>query len=245
MIKVKFSAKTDIGNIRKVNQDSYLINADLGLFMVCDGMGGHAGGEVASSLCCEVVEKNIAKLNLKPSLDEADFHLALSDSINSASTRIYEEGLVNHDLKGMGTTATCAVISGNIMHCGHVGDSRIYLLREGFIYLLSNDHSLVFEQLKSGLITKEEAEKYTMKNVITRCVGNMEEEYVDCFSLNLQKGDLVLLCSDGLHGKVKDHELSWLVVKDRLQAPEILINLAKERGGEDNITALVLEMEEA
>jgi len=245
MIHVKFNAKTDIGNIRKVNQDSYLINADLGLFMVCDGMGGHVGGEVASSICCETVEKYIRQSNLPSSLDQSVFHLALSGSINSASTRIYEEGLINHDLRGMGTTATCAIISGNILHCGHVGDSRLYLIREGFLYLLSTDHSIVFEQLKSGLITAEEAENHRMKNIITRCVGNFEEEYVDCFSVTLQIGDYILISSDGLHGKVKDKEICKIILQDKLNSTESMIALAKARGGEDNITAIIVEIGES
>ncbi len=242
MLQMRYNAKTDIGNVRKVNQDSYLLNSDIGLFVVCDGMGGHAGGEIASSICCASMEKYFSSADLPENSDESKYHLALSTCINQASTEIYEEALRNPDLKGMGTTATSALIRDGRLHCGHVGDSRIYLLRKKFLYLLSNDHSLIFEQIKAGIITEEEAQSHRLRNIITRSVGFLEEEFVDCFSVDLESDDYILLCSDGLTGKMNNYEICEQILTRDLAAVENFIGIAKERGGEDNITAVLLKV---
>jgi serine/threonine protein phosphatase PrpC len=242
MVQIKFNAKTDIGNVRKVNQDSYLLNSHIGLFVVCDGMGGHAGGEIASSLCCSTIEKCILDAPIEEFQDDSKYHQILSTAINKASTEIYEEALRNPDLKGMGTTATSVLIQGLKLHCGHVGDSRFYLIRQGFMYLLSSDHSLIYEQIKAGVITEEEALSHRLRNIITRSVGFLEEEYVDCFSIDLEIGDYILLCSDGLTGKISNQEICGQIKTHDLQAVGYLIDLAKERGGEDNITAVLLKI---
>ncbi len=242
MLQIRYNAKTDIGNVRKVNQDSYLLNSDIGLFVVCDGMGGHAGGEIASSICCAAMEKYFSSSDLPENSDESKYHLALSTSINQASTEIYEEALRNPDLKGMGTTATSALIRDRRLHCGHVGDSRLYLLRKKFLYLLSNDHSLIFEQIRAGIITEEEAQSHRLRNIITRSVGFLEEEFVDCFSVDLEPDDYILLCSDGLTGKMSNYEICEQILAHDLAAVGHFISIAKERGGEDNITAVLLKV---
>jgi serine/threonine protein phosphatase PrpC len=242
MVQIRFNAKTDIGNVRKVNQDSYLLNSHIGLFVVCDGMGGHAGGEIASSLCCSIIEKCILKAAIDEVHDDSKFHQILSTSINRASTEIYEEALRNPDLKGMGTTATTVLIQGLRLHCGHVGDSRFYLIRQGYMYLLSSDHSLINEQIKAGVITEEEALSHRLRNIITRSVGFLEEEFVDCFSVALELGDYILLCSDGLTGKVSNQDICKQIITHDLQSVGHLIDIAKERGGEDNITAVLLKI---
>mgnify|MGYP001193341995 CR=1 FL=1 len=140
----------------------------------------------------------------------------------------------------MGTTASCVFINESKLHCGHVGDSRVYLIRAGFIYQLSVDHSLVSEQLKAGLITEEMADNHQLKNVITRSIGYQEEEFVDTFTREVERGDLILLCSDGLHGKISDQEIVSICNRHAESSHEKLIHLANKRGGEDNISVIVI-----
>jgi protein phosphatase len=234
--------KTDTGMVRRSNQDSYYINNQHSFYIVADGMGGHAGGEVASKMCVDEFKESLETSDIKLNYD-ADFHIFLERTLNKACTRIYEKSLEHPDLKGMGTTASCAFIRDNRIHCGHVGDSRIYLIRAGFIYQLSVDHSLVSEQLKAGVITEEMATNHQLKNVITRSIGYQEEEFVDTFSQEVEWGDIILLCSDGLHGKISDQEIVNLCSSDIKTSPERLIQLANDRGGEDNISVIVVTVE--
>ncbi|MFK7824354.1 MAG: Stp1/IreP family PP2C-type Ser/Thr phosphatase [Oligoflexales bacterium] len=236
---------TDRGLVRKTNQDAYLIDLNSMLLIVADGMGGHAGGEVASKLCIECVDEVFhSKLKEFPKeeLNELKATRSLSDAINVASTRIYEKALEEPNLKGMGTTATVVKIINDKTYFAQVGDSRLYLLRCGFIYQLTQDHSLVSEQVAAGVISEEEAKNHQLRNVITRSVGYQEEEYVDTGSLNLEDQDFLVLCSDGLHGKVSNREIANLVLRYEVDAVDPLVDLANERGGEDNITLIILKV---
>ena len=143
----------------------------------------------------------------------------------------------------MGTTATAVKIIGDHAYFAHVGDSRLYLIRQGFIYQMTFDHSLVNEQVRAGVLTPEEAETHHLKNVITRSVGYQEEEDVDTSCFSLESGDFLLLCSDGLHGKITNAEISNAITQKGLDSIPELVNLANERGGEDNITGLVIKVE--
>ncbi len=247
-LKIKSVGKTDIGRIRAANQDSYLIDENDGIFIVADGMGGHAGGEIASRICVEKVAERITKdhdlYSTKQSKKHPDPSIAnaLANSVNYASSRIYEHSLEDPSLRGMGTTATAVKIIGKQAYYAHVGDSRLYLVRKNFIYQITYDHSLVNEQVRAGILTKEEAEVHHLKNVITRSVGYQEEEDVDTSSFTLEKGDYLIICSDGLHGKINDKELSQLVSAKGLGAISELIEIANDRGGEDNITAVLVEI---
>lgn len=244
-IKVNARGLTDRGLVRKTNQDAYLIDLKSGLSIVADGMGGHAGGEVASKLCIECVDEefhsNIANVE-QGDLDSTKVMQALSSAINAASTKIYEKALEEPTLKGMGTTATVVKLIDEIAYFGQVGDSRLYLLRCGFIYQLTQDHSLVSEQVAAGVISEEEAKNHQLRNVITRSVGYQEEEYVDTDSIVLEDQDFLVLCSDGLHGKVNNKEIANLVSRYEVDAVDPLIDLANERGGEDNITLIILKI---
>ena len=244
-LKVNARGLTDRGLVRKTNQDAYLIDLDSLLMIVADGMGGHAGGEVASKLCIECVDEvfhtSIADTPLE-NLDELTLYRSLSNSINVASTKIYEKALEEPNLKGMGTTATVIKIISDKGFFAQVGDSRLYLLRCGFIYQLTQDHSLVSEQVAAGVISEEEAKNHQLRNVITRSVGYQEEEYVDTDSLDLEDQDFLILCSDGLHGKVSNKEIANLVLRYEVDAVDPLIDLANERGGEDNITLIILKV---
>jgi len=243
---VEAHGNTNIGRVRSTNQDSFLVDHDLNLYIVADGMGGHAGGEIASRLAIDEIA-NFVRTNAavfkNPDTEHPDGRIStiMADAVNHASTKIYERALEEPGLKGMGTTATVVKFVDGYAYCAHVGDSRCYLVRAGFIYQLTNDHSLVSEQVRAGILTKEEAEQHHLRNVITRSVGYQEEEDVDTTSLLLETGDIMMLCSDGLHGKVLDRELSQLLKELDTKSVERLIALANDRGGDDNITVVVMK----
>lgn len=231
---------SDRGRVRQTNQDSYYLNHDKKIFIVADGMGGHAGGEIASQLCIQEVLCYLDDHGFfAETKTDALLHL-LVGSINHASAKIYEYALEKPSLKGMGTTATLLYMRGDKAYCAHVGDSRAYLIRKGFLYQLTSDHSLVNEQVRAGLLTAEEAEHHHLKNVITRSVGYQEREEVDTLALDLEDNDQLVLCSDGLYGKVTNKEIVSLINNYNVKAVPKLIDLANERGGEDNITAVVI-----
>ena len=238
---------TDVGQVRSTNQDSLLVDEEARLYIVADGMGGHAGGEIASRICVEKIQERVRSeaqvLNSAKEHPEPSILSCLSNSVNYASSKIYEHSLEDPSLRGMGTTATAVKVIDNFAYFAHVGDSRLYLIRQGFIYQMTFDHSLVNEQVRAGIITPEEAEFHHLKNVITRSVGYQEEEDVDASCFSLEDGDFLLLCSDGLHGKISDAELSNKISKEGLDSVPELVNLANDRGGEDNITALIIKIE--
>ena len=245
-VQLESSGATDVGQMRSTNQDAFLIDEPQSLYIVADGMGGHAGGEIASKLCVDEIAQyardNQAVFAGERKHPDPKVAGTLVEAVNYASTKIYERALEEPSLKGMGTTATVLMVVEDYAYCAHVGDSRLYLLRCGYIYQLTNDHSLVSEQVRAGLLTKEEAELHHLRNVITRSVGYQEEEDVDTTSLRLEDGDCLLICSDGLHGKVTDQELSLMIEKHGLKAVEELIKLANDRGGDDNITTVILKV---
>ncbi|MCX6131175.1 MAG: Stp1/IreP family PP2C-type Ser/Thr phosphatase [Proteobacteria bacterium] len=246
--KVHAVGCTDIGRVRSTNQDSMLVDNETGLYIVADGMGGHAGGEIASRICIEQVKVEVAHRINAELVAQAKSHPdqgilnTLASTINFASAKIYEHSLEDPSLRGMGTTASVVKIVDDYAYCAHVGDSRFYLVRGGFIYQLTFDHSLVNEQVRAGILTPEEAEVHHLKNVITRSVGYQEEEDVDTLAIHLERGDLLLLCSDGLHGKISDGELSQIASKRGTSSVLELVELANERGGEDNITLIMAEV---
>lgn len=254
MFTIKSKGSTDVGMVRSINQDSYLADNQLKLYVVADGMGGHVGGEIASSICVKEIHSYIQQ-NVTPEyqqyirnsqnqeLSKTDIAQKLIAAINNASCKIYEKALEQPQLKGMGTTASSLFILDDIAYIAHVGDSRIYLVRAGFIYQITSDHSFVNEQVKAGILTEEEAKHHQARNIITRSVGYQEEEEVDTKWLKIESGDLFVMCSDGLHGKVADEEISRIVSEKELQASEILVQLANTRGGNDNITVIVVKVD--
>lgn len=248
-LRFKARGQTDVGQVRSVNQDSFLVDEKDLLFIVADGMGGHAGGEIASRQCIDEIRSYLRKhhrvFTEQGPLRESQIAATLSNSVNHASSRIYEHALEEPSLRGMGTTATVVKILNGKAYWAHVGDSRLYLIRSGYLYQMTFDHSLVNEQLRAGIITPEEAEMHHLKNVITRSVGYQEEEDVDTNGFVLEEGDRLVLCSDGLHGKVSDEELSNIVKESGVHAVSQLVDLANRRGGEDNITAIVIEIQES
>ncbi len=251
MSEFRAYGKTDVGRKRDHNEDAFLIDDELKLYVVADGMGGHAAGEVASATAIQVLKDSVRKhLGLVQSYrmdgPEEVRHqiLAVAEAaIQKACATIYRMGQEEKGRRGMGTTLSLMLVSGSSAFIAHVGDSRIYLIREGEVHQLTVDHSLINEQLKRGVITKEEARKAKYKNVITRAVGIQEQVRVDTLHMDILPFDRFLICSDGLHGYLRPGDLEKLV--DSVPADQLndhLIRLANERGGKDNITAIFTEV---
>ena len=238
---------SDVGKKREKNEDSCIICApddqDLAeshgiLFAVADGMGGASAGEYASRLALHMlVESYYAGAKERAPV-------ALREAIANANEELFQEAEQDLAYAGMGTTVSALVVLGNWAYVAQVGDSRVYLLRErSGIHQITRDHSLVAEQLRSGLISEEEARNHSLKNLITRAVGIKEVVQVDSFAFQLRRGDTLLICSDGLCGLVEDHELAESLSRgDLKKATEALIDSALDAGGTDNITALTIRV---
>lgn len=240
---------TDVGQKREANEDSFLCDDELGLWVVADGMGGHAAGEVASREAVDtihgVVRRDKPKVNTSLPLSEDALRGAvrlLEGAVQAATYLVYGMAEFDSNKAGMGTT-----ISAMMSVCGHVvtaqvGDSRIYRVRKGAAQQLTEDHTLVNWQVKQGLITEEEAKVSRQKNVITRAVGNREYVQVDTSALPAERGDQYLICSDGLYSYLREDEISDLACSGGQASVEQFINLANRRGGRDNITAVLVEL---
>lgn len=242
--------QSDVGRKRNHNEDSLLINEALGLFVVADGMGGHAGGELASRMAVETTESELLGGAWGGSSEEASPPMGpeplerLRAAIDRACLTIFERSQQEPALAGMGTTLTALLLRGRQAFIAHVGDSRAYLIRDGEIEQITEDHSLVNEQLKAGILTEEQAKHSPYKNIITRSVGFEAHVVVDTEALPVQRGDTFLLCSDGLSNLVDDDEIALHCTKLPLEElPGALIWLANDRGGDDNITVVAVRME--
>jgi len=226
---------TQTGHVRQNNEDSYLIRGDL--FMIADGMGGAAAGEVASAMCAEA----FAEIDLIRSRGDG----ALRDAIVVANTRIHERAASDPAASGMGTTVTAALVEhdGRVA-LANVGDSRAYLLREGALRRLTEDHSVVAELVATGQISDWEASSHPQRNVVTRVLGAEASVQVDTFWLEAQDGDLVLLCSDGLTDMVAEEEFAKLLAADKSceQIARDLVRAALAQGGEDNVTTVLFRI---
>ena len=240
--------QTDVGMKRDHNEDSFLIREDLGLCVVADGMGGHAGGELASSIAVRTIEDGV--LAARKVLEDAEkfdgpienspVAKLIAESVQKACFNIFSKAQERRELQGMGTTTIGFLAHGKHVFIAHVGDSRAYLMREGRILQLSEDHTLVNEQHRAGLITEQQAKQSRFKNNITRSVGFEETVAVDVIAVEARQGDCYLLCSDGLSNLVKDEEINEITGENFLrQAPELLIDLANKRGGDDNSTVVI------
>jgi PPM family protein phosphatase len=242
-VHLAVAARTDVGRIRKGNEDSLHASANeyRGLFIVADGMGGHAAGEVASEMAVEIVSHDLSDLN---DLDAPDAHSRVSRALRDANRAVYERTRTERDKLGMGSTVSALLLSENKYIVGHVGDSRIYIVRDGQMQQLTRDHSLVQEQVDAGLLTPEQARRHPQSNVITRCVGMADDIDPDVFNGEVQIGDTFLLASDGLTGMIEDRRIQQLLVS-RAKPERIvdaLIQEANMNGGNDNITAVVVRV---
>lgn len=242
-MQIKVGARTDVGIVRSGNEDNFFAEADekRGVFVVADGMGGHAAGEVASEMAVQIVARHLLPLG---SVKEEGARDSVAQSLRDANRAIYERMLAEVDKQGMGTTASVMVLSDTGYLIGQIGDSRIYLLRDGALTQLTKDHSYVQEQVDAGLLTPEQARYHPYSNVITRCVGASDVVEPDTYSGELKPGDVFLVASDGLTGMVDDRRLQQLLLS-RASAGRVvdaLIAEANYRGGLDNITAIVVQI---
>ncbi len=253
MSRYRSAAKTDVGMKRDHNEDSFLVNEDLGLYVVCDGMGGHAGGETASRLAVQTIERELLSARLRAqdpfvstaALAESPLAAALREAVEGACAAVFRTSRANPELAGMGTTCISLLVNGGRAIVGHVGDSRAYLVREGEVHQLSEDHSLVNEQVRAGLLSSEEARQSRLKNIITRSVGFEEDVLVDVMGLETRPDDRFLLCSDGLSNLVDNVEIRDALLQESLdEVPQRLIKLANARGGDDNITVIAVQRTE-
>lgn len=234
---------TDVGRVRSHNEDSYLIDQEVGLYLVADGMGGHAGGAHASQLCVDVVDKvvrrGLDKLGL-PAKDPNAIAGLLCAAASEASARIFDSAAEDIRLQGMGTTLTGLFLQGDRGFVVHVGDSRAFLLRGGTARQLTNDHSWLNEQVQAGLLTEEEAAVSDLKHIITRSVGFERQVEADVITVHVNPGDAFLLCSDGMSNYIDGAEIATMA-RDHWYSdlPHLCTDLANKRGGDDNITVVV------
>lgn len=229
-----FGSRTDIGCVREHNEDSLVVKPPL--FVVADGMGGHAAGEVAS----EIAVNEIAA-HMPDELDPA----ALGEAVDAANRSIINAALVNQDKEGMGTTCTAAMLQDDRLIIAQVGDSRAYLLHGGKLQQITRDHSLMANMIEAGQITPEEARVHPNRSVITRALGNDPTTHPDLYEMKVEAGDRLLLCSDGLTGLVSDEDIESIMnrVADPQRCASKLVNEAIAAGGFDNITVIVADVE--
>ena len=246
-MKLSVGAQTDVGMVRNNNEDNFFIIPEKGLLVVADGMGGHASGEIASKMAIDVIRDYFDGLSngqeklIGTYLDEFSRSTnRMASAMRLANMAVYEASRSSPQWHGMGTTLACVFVENNRLSIAHVGDSRVYLIRAGEIEQLTDDHSLVYEQVKRDLITKEEAEKSEMKNILTRAIGIAPDVDVDIDEMSLADGDILLLCTDGLTGMVLDDQILSVVTatRDPNAACDTLIRLANENGGRDNVTVV-------
>lgn len=278
-------SRTDTGQKRDHNEDNFLVDQELRLYVVADGMGGHQGGEHASRLAIETFRREISKASgdfgaAWEALKEDDFQTVelssgdtdderldtlgfpvegtgagaggngeqesapislMAVAARKASSAVYAAALDEPSLRGMGTTLTAMLYHGGKMHLCHAGDSRGYLLRDGQLQQLTEDHSWIQEQIKLGAMTESEAKSSQFRHIITRSVGFERDVDADCMGVAVEAGDCFLLCSDGLSNYIEGDELRKVMAEHWYRKlPEVLVDMANERGGDDNITVVVV-----
>jgi protein phosphatase len=244
---------SDVGRKRDHNEDAYVDRPDDGLFIVADGMGGHLGGDRASRMAVDLVAEELDRTMAARATTPLRFEhapgqpeetppaAALRAAARAAGAAIYDEAQADAQLQGMGTTLTALLFRSGRVHVGHVGDSRAYLFRDGRVEQITEDHSWIAEQVKAGLLSEEEARDSKFKHIITRSVGFERDVQVDVTAFPVLMGDCYLICSDGLSNYIEADELGRVMTAHFYRrVPEILVSLANERGGDDNITVLVI-----
>ena len=231
----------DVGMTRQVNEDYiYASDKSVGplpnLFIVADGMGGHQAGDIASQYTVEAVKRELAKQG------ETDIEQALVQAITTANNEIIDKATVDSTLRGMGTTIVAATITSRMIYFANVGDSRLYLINQGIVQL-TKDHSLVEEMVRLGGIKPEEAKNHPDKNIVTRAIGAKKNIEVDFYEHRLKRGDIILMCTDGLYDMVEDEELFHLVQggRDIVESAKLLVDKANENGGIDNIGIVLID----
>jgi protein phosphatase len=244
-VKLLHAARTDVGMIRSGNEDNFTVDASpsRGIFIVADGMGGHAAGEVASEMAVRIVQRELSPVR---DLDGEDVVQMVASALKRANRAIHDRTLTETDKQGMGTTVSALLLAGTRYLIGQVGDSRVYLYRDGTLTQLTKDHSYVQEQVDAGFLTPEQARYHPYSNVITRCVGAGNDVEPDIYRGEARDGDLFLVASDGLTGMVDDRRLAQLLGSraEPERKVQSLIAEANGRGGLDNITAILVQVVE-
>ena len=251
-LRVEVGARSDVGMVRRNNEDSFTVELPLSLLILCDGMGGQAAGEVASKLAVSVIREHCRQAARNPLLaikgenreEFAPQTNRLASGIRLSNDAIREAAESNAAQTGMGATVVAARILDHVLSIAHVGDSRIYLFREGTLQQVTQDHSLVMEQVRKGMITLEEAEHHKMSSIIMRALGAEPTVKVDLDEIWVNEGDQVLLCSDGLTRMVSDEGIAQVLAEAETaqRAADRLVEIANDNGGEDNVTVIVARL---
>jgi serine/threonine protein phosphatase PrpC len=252
-VQIASGGVTNVGRVRTNNEDCFRIVEEMNLFVLSDGMGGEAHGEIASALAVDAVVKHCQETEIDPAMTIfgdmpsgwSEKTRRLASAVHLANRSIYDSAQANPSQRGMGATVTAAWIEGNRLSIAHVGDSRAYLLRSGNLQQLTSDHSLVAEQVRRGILTPAEAERSEMQSVLLRALGAHQEIEVDSEEHTLFRNDVLLLCSDGLTRMVTEPEIAGTLQAepDPTKASERLVELANEQGGVDNVTAVVVHID--
>jgi len=254
-MRIAYQALTDTGRKRKGNEDSLLVNPEQNLFVVADGMGGHAAGEVASRLAVEAINEFVCltagdqDITWPFGLEENISYDGnrLKTAIRYANRKVLDATKERVEYEGMATTVAAVLLEGETANLAHVGDSRIYLLRDSQLFQLTSDHSWVNEQIQSGIITPDQARNHPLRNVVTRALGGKADLQVDLQPNKMKSGDILLLCSDGLTTMIPDDDIQGVfseTAPDVEKAARRLVEEANTRGGEDNITVVLIHFQE-
>lgn len=250
---IEFSAVTDIGKIREKNEDNVLISSDLSLGVVADGMGGHSAGEIASNIAVSVLAETIRKINQKhlaiptsflPKLNSTERKLLMA--ANLANEAIFSTAQTSATYKMMGTTMTSVLLENDLATVVHVGDSRLYLLRNNRFIQITTDHSLAMEHVRRGLLTKEEADHSRIQNVLTRSMGIKRNIEFDLLRFPVQAGDILLLCSDGLYKGLTEQQMSEILLEGKkwplVKLCKYMVKVSNEHDGQDNISTALIKI---
>lgn len=233
---------TDVGLVRDINQDRFriVIMDNISFAIVCDGMGGQSGGHIASEMTCNVIERRLCD-SLSDTNSDEEIQKLLISAVSEANFEVYKTSNVEPGCRGMGTTAITIIIKNNKAFIAHIGDSRVYMLQNGVMNQITKDHSLVQELVDRGEISREEALYHPNKNMITRAVGVNLQVDIDYFELNLSEDTKLLICTDGLTNMVDDDTIARVLSETELKnACQVLVELANNAGGTDNITAVAV-----
>lgn len=244
---MRFSAATDKGRVRLINEDSLYVpndpKNDIPLFIVADGLGGHNAGEVASNEAIKFIVKYISDNFNNITRDKNSVKNLIRKSIWETNLYIYEMSIAKSELRGMATTLTLVLVDEEKFFVGHIGDSRVYVIRNNRIYQITRDHSYVEQLIRDGTITREQANNHPQKNVITRALGVSRNLEVDVSVRKLYNDDILLICTDGLTNFVSDQQIKQIVLSTEScdEIVQTLIRTANEAGGKDNITVIVMK----
>jgi protein phosphatase len=251
-LHIQAGARTDLGRVRKNNEDCYAVDPALELYVLSDGMGGQASGEVASKLAVDTILthcRQAANSRTTPIFGESSPEVSertnrLASAVHLANRKVFETAAANPEQRGMGATIVAAWVDAQRLSIAHVGDSRAYLLRAGTLQQLTADHSLVAEKVRVGILTPQEADASEMQSILTRAVGTMSAVEVDTDEQVLLVDDFLLLCSDGLTRMVSDPEIAstLLTSANAQESADRLVDLANENGGVDNVSVIVLRV---